>query len=143
LNEPKLFDTISFMLNTTGRPERLQYFRHDEFNGLQDVATFVRDRVKMMIGPHGAAFYNARFAQPRTALIEIIPDPGKFFVPCFWEQARLLGQDYSAHVGTTVRKNNMMVDDVQDVVGLVRDRLAYLDNRIGCRMHLNTRMRGR
>ncbi|KAG6947814.1 hypothetical protein JG687_00015860 [Phytophthora cactorum] len=60
LNEPKLFDAISSMLKATGRPEKLQYFRHDKFNGLDDVATFMRDRVKMMIGPHGAAFYNAR-----------------------------------------------------------------------------------
>ncbi|EEY64483.1 uncharacterized protein PITG_15708 [Phytophthora infestans T30-4] len=128
LNEPEVFEAISAMLNATGRPEQLQYFRHDEFNGLEDVASFMRDRVKMMIGPHGAAFYNARFAQPRTALIEIIPDPGKFFVPCFWEQARLLGQDYSAHVGTTQNgQNDMVVDDVQNVVQLVRARLAYLD----------------
>ncbi|KAG2787406.1 hypothetical protein PC129_g11644 [Phytophthora cactorum] len=128
LNEPKLFDAISSMLKATGRPEKLQYFRHDKFNGLDDVATFMRDRVKMMIGPHGAAFYNARFAQPHTALIEIIPDPNKFFVPCFWEQARLLGQDYSAHVGETQNaQNDMMVDDIQNVVQLVQDRLAYLD----------------
>ncbi|KAF1788495.1 Glycosyltransferase AER61, uncharacterized [Phytophthora cactorum] len=128
LNEPKLFDAISSMLKATGRPEKLQYFRHDKFNGLDDVATFMRDRVKMMIGPHGAAFCNARFAQPHTALIEIIPDPNKFFVPCFWEQARLLGQDYSAHVGETQNaQNDMMVDDIQNVVQLVQDRLAYLD----------------
>ncbi|ETN12924.1 hypothetical protein PPTG_08936 [Phytophthora nicotianae INRA-310] len=116
------------MLNATGRPEKLQYFRHDEFSGLEDVATFMRDRVKMMIGPHGAAFYNSRFAQPRTALIEIIPDPSKFFVPCFWEQARLLGQDYSAHVGKTQNKqNDMVIDNIHEVVQLVQGRLAYLD----------------
>ncbi|OWY96241.1 hypothetical protein PHMEG_00033542 [Phytophthora megakarya] len=128
LNEPELFNAISAMLNTTRRPEKLQYFRHDDFNGLEDVATFMRDRVKMMIGPHGAAFYNARFAQPRTALVEIVPDPDKFFVPCFWEQARLLGQDYSAHVGRTQNEqNDMLIDDIQDVVRLVRSRLVYLD----------------
>ncbi|ETL25559.1 hypothetical protein L917_04360, partial [Phytophthora nicotianae] len=128
LNEPEVFDAISAMLNATGRPEKLQYFRHDEFSGLEDVATFMRDRVKMMIGPHGAAFYNSRFAQPRTALIEIIPDPSKFFVPCFWEQARLLGQDYSAHVGKTQNKqNDMVIDNIHEVVQLVQGRLAYLD----------------
>ncbi|POM78041.1 Hypothetical protein PHPALM_4479 [Phytophthora palmivora] len=128
LNEPDLFNAISAMLNTTGRQETLQYFRHDQFNGLKDVATFMRDRVKMMIGPHGAAFYNARFAQPRTAIIEIVPDPDKFFVPCFWEQARLLGQDYSAHVGRTQNEqNDMLVDNIQDVVHLVQGRLEYLD----------------
>ncbi|KAL3659722.1 hypothetical protein V7S43_015396 [Phytophthora oleae] len=82
----------------------------------------------MMIGPHGAAFYNSRFAQPRTALIEIIPDPKNFFVPCFWEQARLLGQDYSAHVGKTENEqNDMVVDDIDNVVRLVQQRLTYLD----------------
>ncbi|KAJ8571997.1 hypothetical protein ON010_g4835 [Phytophthora cinnamomi] len=129
LNEPELFDAISARLNATGRPEKLVYFKHDKFHGLKDVATFMRDRVKMMIGPHGAAFYNARFAQPRTALIEIVPDPSQFFVPCFWEQARLLGQDYSAHVGNTQNKqNDMIVDEVQDVVELVLKRLNYLDD---------------
>ncbi|EGZ05580.1 hypothetical protein PHYSODRAFT_261939 [Phytophthora sojae] len=129
LNEPKLFDAIAARLNATGRPEQLMYFKHDEFNGLEEVATFMRDRVKMMIGRHGAAFYNARFAQPRTALIEIVPDPEQFFVPCFWEQARLLGQDYSAHVGNTQNEqNDMIVDEVQDVVDLVLKRLEYLDD---------------
>ncbi|KAG7390438.1 hypothetical protein PHYPSEUDO_007961 [Phytophthora pseudosyringae] len=128
LNEPEVVDAISAMLNATGRPEKLQYFRHDEFDGLEGVASFMRDRVKMMIGPHGAAFYNSRFAQPRTALIEILPDPEKFFVPCFWEQARLLGQDYSAHVGKTQNEqNDMVVDDIENVVQLVRQRLTYLD----------------
>ncbi|KAI9907011.1 hypothetical protein PsorP6_003314 [Peronosclerospora sorghi] len=129
LNEDQLFDAISFMLNTTNRPENLQYFRHEEFEGLTDVVGFMRDRVKMMIGPHGAAFYNARFAQPRTALIEIIPNPEKFFQPCFWEQARLLGQDYSVYVGniTNVR-NDMVIDDIQEVVRLVQKRLEYIDH---------------
>ncbi|KAE8881005.1 hypothetical protein PF005_g14611 [Phytophthora fragariae] len=129
LNEQQLFDAISAQLNASGRPEQLVYFKHDEFNGLENVATFMRDRVKIMIGPHGAAFYNSRFAQPRTALIEIVPDPKQFFVPCFWEQARLLGQDYSAHVGNTQNEeNDMIVDEVHDVVRLVLDRLEYLDN---------------
>ncbi|GMF14441.1 unnamed protein product [Phytophthora fragariaefolia] len=128
LNEPELFDAISAMLNATGRPEKLVYFRHDEFSGLEDVASFMHNRVKMMIGPHGAAFYNSRFARPRTALIEIIPDPNKFFVPCFWEQARLLGQDYSAHVGNTqTEQNDMLVAEIMDVVRLVQSRLEYLD----------------
>ncbi|UIZ25125.1 hypothetical protein KXD40_007081 [Peronospora effusa] len=129
LNEPELFNAISAMLNTTGRPEKLQYFQHDEFDGLVDVAVFMRDRVKMMIGPHGAAFYNSRFAQPRTAIIEIIPDPDKFFRPCFWEQARQLGQDYSAHVGMIMtKKKDMVVEDIQEVTRLVQNRLMYVDN---------------
>ncbi|KAF4317978.1 hypothetical protein JM18_007270 [Phytophthora kernoviae] len=128
LNEDKLFDAVSAMLKKEGRPEKLEYFRHSDFAGLTEVASFMRDRVKMMIGPHGAAFYNARFAQPRTALIEIIPDPDKFFVPCFWEQARLLGQDYSAHVGRVVSsKNDMQLTDVEEVARLVRNRLTFLD----------------
>lgn len=56
LNEPKLFDAIAARLNATGRPEQLMYFKHDEFNGLEEVATFMRDRVKMMIGRHGRHF---------------------------------------------------------------------------------------
>ncbi|RLN62552.1 hypothetical protein BBJ29_002829 [Phytophthora kernoviae] len=128
LNEDKLFDAVSAMLKKEGRSEKLEYFRHSDFAGLTEVASFMRDRVKMMIGPHGAAFYNARFAQPRTALIEIIPDPDKFFVPCFWEQARLLGQDYSAHVGKVVSsKNDMQLADVEEVARLVRNRLTFLD----------------
>ncbi|RLN53299.1 hypothetical protein BBJ29_000455 [Phytophthora kernoviae] len=128
LNEDKLFDAVSAMLKKEGRSEKLEYFRHSDFAGLTEVASFMRDRVKMMIGPHGAAFYNARFAQPRTALIEIIPDPDKFFVPCFWEQARLLGQDYSAHVGRVVSsKNDMQLTDVEEVARLVRNRLTFLD----------------
>ncbi|KAL7678516.1 putative glycosyltransferase 61 [Plasmopara halstedii] len=129
LNEVEVMKAISAMLNATGRPEQLQYFHHDEFNGLEDIATFMRDRVKMMIGPHGAAFYNSRFAQPRTAVIEIIPDPEKFFSPCFWSQARLLGQDYSVHIGTTQNDAlDMTLDDIDSVVQLVQDRLVYLDN---------------
>lgn len=62
-------------------------------------------------------------------MIEIVPDPEQFFVPCFWEQARLLGQDYSAHVGNTQNEqNDMIVDEVQDVVDLVLKRLEYLDD---------------
>ncbi|GMF29807.1 unnamed protein product [Phytophthora lilii] len=122
-NEDKLFNAIGARLREESRTEKLQYF-----DGLEQVAS-MRDRVKMMIGPHGAAFYNSRFAQPRTAMIEIIPDPDKFFVPCFWEQARLLGQDYSAHVGKVVnKKNDMELENIEEVVGLVLDRLVYLDN---------------
>ncbi|KAG7398107.1 hypothetical protein PHYBOEH_011663 [Phytophthora boehmeriae] len=128
LNEDQLFDAVSAMIKTEERREKLQYFRHSDFKGLMEVASFMRDQVKMMIGPHGAAFYNSRFAQPQTALIEIIPDPDKFFVPCFWEQARLLGQDYSVYMGTSVNsKNGMEVDDIEELVSLVRDRLKFLD----------------
>ncbi|KAL7678582.1 putative glycosyltransferase 61 [Plasmopara halstedii] len=52
LNEVEVTNAISAMLNATGRPEQLQYFHHDEFKGLEDIATFMRDRVKMMIAAH-------------------------------------------------------------------------------------------
>ncbi|TDH71061.1 hypothetical protein CCR75_002806 [Bremia lactucae] len=128
LNEFEVYDAISTELNATDRPERLQYFHLDKFDGLDDIASFIRDNVKMMIGPHGAAFYNSRFALPRTALIEIIPDPKLFFRQCFWEQARLLGQDYSAYIGNTKNKNfDLIIDDIPSLVQQVLDRLMYLD----------------
>ena len=131
LNEDKVLNALKKVLQEREQSEELVMFRHSDFATLSDLVKFFRTRVKAVVGPHGSAFHNARFALPQTLLLEIIPK-SSFFQPCFWEQARLHSQDYAAFVASPDGlQNDMTVDNIPAFTNLFRERLEYLDRYEG------------
>jgi hypothetical protein len=53
---------------------------------------------EIVVGPHGAGFANAVFAQPGTTLIELF-SPSHIY-PCFWALANACGHRYGFTMGT-------------------------------------------
>ena len=99
LNEERVVDAIRRLLVKRGRQERLEIFRPDSFTSLSDLMGRISGTAAAIIGPHGAAHYNGRFALPNTLIVEFIPKDR--FAVMFFEQARMLHQKYAA----------VMVDD--------------------------------
>jgi capsular polysaccharide biosynthesis protein len=56
------------------------------------------DEAEIIVGPHGAGFTNAVFAQPGTTLIELFSP--SYINGCFWALANACGHRYGFTVGT-------------------------------------------
>jgi capsular polysaccharide biosynthesis protein len=124
VNERQVISALEKMLKLRRRGEQLQFFRSTDFKNLNELTRFLANRVKAFIGPHGGAFYNARLLRPGSLILEIIPRSTSFFAPCFWEQSRLLGQDYAVYVGEPIDgDNDMKVADPVQLAVLVQKRL--------------------
>lgn len=85
------------------RPE--DYLVHDEYgNSLRAFAKTTR----AIIGPHGGALYNARFAFPQTLVIEF--QPLRRFGFIFLEQSRCLQQQYGMFLLESGGNDEMTID---------------------------------
>ncbi len=64
-NEPQVIAALEALLKKRNQGESLLVFDRRKYPTLKATVEFFRT-VKAMIGPHGAAFYNSRFAPPQT-----------------------------------------------------------------------------
>jgi capsular polysaccharide biosynthesis protein len=91
-----------------------------------------------MIGPHGSAFHNARFAGYGTLVVEFMPK--KRFQVCFWEQARLLDQQYISYMAESLNyQNDMQIDGMQELMGLVDQKLGKYEKGENLDVHYGWR----
>jgi len=93
LNERKLLQAIAQWLEDEGREEELVLFDHKKLKGLDDYLSFFKD-ARVVLGPHGGAFYNLLFAPPKTLVIEFFPArrfDQHVALASFWMLARSIG----------------------------------------------------
>eukprot|EP00889_Picochlorum_renovo_P002981 jgi/Picre1/30011/NNA_005387.t1 len=122
MNQDELNNRVEALLRMRGKDEVFQVFDQDQFADMVDIITFMRDRVKMVIGPHGGAMYNIRFASPAAVLLEFMPT--QRFQPVFWETARLFEHHYYFYFCESLNaQHNMVIEDLNEVVGWIDDIL--------------------
>ncbi|KAI8103543.1 hypothetical protein M9435_004878 [Picochlorum sp. BPE23] len=122
MNQDELNNRVEALLRMRGKDEVFQVFDQDQFADMVDIITFMRDRVKMVIGPHGGAMYNIRFASPAAALLEFMPT--QRFQPVFWETARLFEHHYYFYFCESLNaQHNMVIENLNEVVGWIDDIL--------------------
>jgi capsular polysaccharide biosynthesis protein len=111
------------MLNRRGRGEKLELFDRRNHKSFPDLVRYLGS-VKAIIGPHGAALYNARFAPAGTIVYEIVPATGNDIPFMFWEQSRLLEQNYLAYMSDeTVGANDVVVRRLKEFVALLESQV--------------------
>lgn len=122
LNQDKLNQRVEDLLRTRGKDEVLEIFDQNQLGSMVDIISFMKDRVKMVIGPHGGAMYNIRFASPGSVLLEFMP--AQRFAPVFWEQARLFEHHYYCYICNSLdTEHNMEIDNLDAVVNWIDDIL--------------------
>jgi capsular polysaccharide biosynthesis protein len=96
INEPEVLDSSQKALDIRGQNETLTIFNLDDHADVSElIASLSRDALAI-IGPHGRAMMNHRFAGPGTFILEFIPT--SWFSLENWEEASLMGQTYAAMV---------------------------------------------
>lgn len=128
INQDELNSRVQDLLRIRERNEVFQVFDQEQFADMVDIITFMRDRVKMVIGPHGGAMYNIRFASPGTALVEFMPTMR--FQPVFWEEARLFEHYYYFYFSESLNsEHDMAINDLDGVVRWIDDILNDQEHR--------------
>lgn len=116
---------LQSLLDQRGQGERLEVFDPRSFETLESMVSTISRNARAIIGPHGGAHYNGRFAFPETLIVEFIPS--NRFEIMFFEQARNLHQKYAA----------IMVDGSNDSSNLqvnFDDLKVILDKELGLPM---------
>ena len=122
LNEPDVLSAIQRVLDTRGRNETLRLFDPDEYTDISNlIATFSRDALAI-VGPHGGAMMNHRFAGPGTFVLEFIPT--SWFLFENWEEASLMDQTYATMVVESEGGEHDMVIDPETVGRLLSEHLG-------------------
>lgn len=127
VNQEELNARVEDLLRNREKDEILQIFDHNQLGSMVDMISFMKDRVKMVIGPHGGAMYNIRFASPGAALLEFLPS--QRFEPVFWEQARLFEHHYYCYICDSLdSEHNMAIDNLDAVVNWINGILNSQEN---------------
>lgn len=125
-NEAFVLAAIAKLLEERGRGEELEVFNPNEYT-LDELVEYCSGRVSAIIGPHGGAIMNHRFAGPETLVLEFFPSTRIEWLN--YEEATILGQTYAVVIGDKI-------DDTQDdfnvdpqlVVSILRDHLGVKRN---------------
>ncbi|EFC38113.1 predicted protein [Naegleria gruberi] len=123
LNEDAVLEHLKVELLKRNLNEELVTFDSRDFANLSEIVKFFAN-VKAIFGPHGAAFYNSRFAPRKLAVLEILPSGG-FFYQGFWEQASLLEQTYGVYYAQMVNFDNDMI--IKNIPQFVKYFLHLVD----------------
>ncbi|EFC48239.1 predicted protein [Naegleria gruberi] len=128
INETLLIDYLNKELKKRGRNEELIIFESYDYPNLQSLFKLFND-TKLIFGPHGATFYNSRFAPKQLAVLEILPSGG-FYYNGFWEQASLLEQTYGVYYADKVnKKNDMIINDIPNFTKYLFDLIEEAQQR--------------
>ncbi|KAJ7509432.1 hypothetical protein B0H11DRAFT_2421332 [Mycena galericulata] len=123
VNEVKLLDGIRQFLSERNRGEELVVFNPDEFETTDQLFEWFSKNAAAIIGPHGGAMINHRWAAKGTLVIEMMPTTRPAMM--IFEEASVLSQNYAAIVvePTTPVGTDMKID-VQDVLSLLKEHLG-------------------
>lgn len=133
LNEIDLIGSIKKLLERRNKGEKLSIFNHSKFEqGLPQIIAWIRANVKAIIGSHGGAWFNHRWALPDTLLIEFVPKE-RFHI-MFWEEAEILGQNYwPLVINSSKRTMHNMNVPIQSVLTILENQMAH---KKPCKTHL-------
>jgi capsular polysaccharide biosynthesis protein len=71
-NEADLLDALRKLLKERDQEEELVVFDRRKYKSVEALVEYMSGSVRAMIGPHGSAFHNARFASKHTLLVEFM-----------------------------------------------------------------------
>eukprot|EP01087_Luapelamoeba_hula_P011873 TRINITY_DN3290_c0_g1_i1.p1 TRINITY_DN3290_c0_g1~~TRINITY_DN3290_c0_g1_i1.p1 ORF type:complete len:578 (+),score=73.86 TRINITY_DN3290_c0_g1_i1:179-1735(+) len=117
-NEKALLDAITSWLKIHNRPEQLVVYDHRTVSKLQEHRDLFKD-AKMVIGPHGGAFYNLLFCPEHTISVEFFPDKRwdmNIALASFWIQSRMVDGRFYLLPRPSLGGAHDMVIDIEDVL---------------------------
>ncbi|VDC04716.1 unnamed protein product [Peniophora sp. CBMAI 1063] len=126
LNEDDLLSQIRDLLSSRGQNEELVLFNQDSFRSQSELMRWFHDNARAIIGPHGGALFNHRWAGIDTLVLEMMPTT--FTSLMFWEEASILGQVYVNMILEPVGGNDMNAD-IPAVLEILRGHLGKSDQR--------------
>ncbi|KAJ6590699.1 hypothetical protein DFH09DRAFT_1026851 [Mycena vulgaris] len=125
LNEADVLEGIRSFLAERNRGEELVVFNLDEFGNTDQLFKWFSKNVAAIIGPHGGAMINHRWAAKGTLIIEMMPTTRTAMM--IYEEASVLSQTYAAIiVEPTEPSGTDMEIDVQDVLSLLGRHLGMI-----------------
>ncbi|WVF72520.1 hypothetical protein IAT40_007337 [Kwoniella sp. CBS 6097] len=96
VNERKVLRAIENLLVERGKGETLQIYNDASYGTVDELMEFFSKDVLAIVGPHGGALMNHRFAGPGTLLLEFLPTSRMETIN--YEEASMLNQTYAAIV---------------------------------------------
>ncbi|KAJ7065062.1 hypothetical protein C8F01DRAFT_1021907 [Mycena amicta] len=125
VNEEFVLFGIQSLLEERNLGEELVLFDPSVFQDATDLFSWFADNVLAVVGPHGGAMINHRWAHKDTFVLEFMPE--NRIAMMIYEEASLLSQTYAAIVvpPTTPDSFDMEID-VDQVLELLRAHLGVL-----------------
>ncbi|KAK9765019.1 hypothetical protein K7432_006977 [Basidiobolus ranarum] len=123
VNEEEFLERLEALIKKRGLGEKLELFDRRKYSSVQDIIQYLTQNVMAIIGPHGSAFHNGRFASSDTLIYEFMPD-GRF-QSCFWEQSHLLEQNYFSYMAKSLNDDNdMQIVEMDAVIQILDENLG-------------------
>ncbi|KAJ6558643.1 hypothetical protein B0H10DRAFT_1967288 [Mycena sp. CBHHK59/15] len=125
VNEAALLRNITTFLAERGRGEELVVFDQDKFENPTQLFSWFSENVAAVVGPHGGAMINHRWAAKGTLVVEMMPTTR--IAMMIFEEASVLSQTYAAIiVEPTLPAGTDMEVDPEDVIALLREHLGEM-----------------
>ncbi|KAJ7135869.1 hypothetical protein C8R44DRAFT_662094 [Mycena epipterygia] len=127
LNEANVLAGIRKFLADRNRGEELVVFNPDDYENTDQLFSWFSQNAAAIIGPHGGAMFNHRWAAKGTLVIEMMPTTSCAMM--IFEEASILSQTYAAIVvepPATDPSDTDMEIDVQDVLSLLGEHLGVV-----------------
>ncbi|KAJ7104557.1 hypothetical protein C8R43DRAFT_906944 [Mycena crocata] len=123
LNEGAVLDGIRAYLAERNLGEELVVFNQDRFENVTQLFSWFSENVIAVIGPHGGAMINHRWARQDILVIEFMPTTR--IAVMIYEEASLLSQTYAAIVVEPTPASGFDIEvGVDDVITLMRQHLG-------------------
>lgn len=123
VNEKEVIEAITAALEQRGQGETIELFDQDKYSDPQAAIDHFSNNVLAVVGPHGGALMNHRFAGPGTLVLEFLPTSRLEWLN--FEEASLLRQTYATIIVDPVAGNTGdMVVNPDDVVEMLARHLG-------------------
>lgn len=126
VNEPDVLAAIGGLLQTRDKGESLALWSdiRPRFDGnLAGLLDYMWHNVSAIVGPHGGALMNHRFAGPGTMILEFLPTSRMSYLN--YEETSMLNQTYAAIVVEPA------MGSMDDMLVMPADVVALLDGHLG------------
>lgn len=121
VNEAELLAAIRHTLVERNLGEKVVEFDQDRFADARALSHYMSKEVAAIIGPHGGAMMNHRWAAPDTLVIEFFPT--NFLYYGHWEETSLLNQTYAAVVVEPSQGTDMVINH-EHITRLLHENLG-------------------
>ncbi|KAF7325974.1 hypothetical protein MKEN_00448300 [Mycena kentingensis (nom. inval.)] len=126
LNEEEVIAAIEALLMERQQGEELVVFDPRNFHNITALFSWFQQNVKAVVGPHGGAMINHRWAPKDTFILEFMPETRIALM--IYEEASLLSQTYAAIVVPPANLSSYDMNvEVEQVVQLLRAHLGRED----------------
>ncbi|KAF7316143.1 hypothetical protein MIND_00132500 [Mycena indigotica] len=123
INEEAVLATIKSVLEERNLGEEMVIFNADSFHTVDELFSYVSQNALAIVGPHGGAMINHRWAQKDTFILEFMTE--NRIAMMIHEEASLLSQTYAAIVVPPPRHDSFDLEiNVQHVADLLRRHLG-------------------